>query len=215
MAKKKPTKTTIKWSAVINKNTDQLIKLSPENPTFRAQVQSEIKVALPDEAQTYEQIVEWVEANVSQVLNYDPEEAAESAQQYIRGSRSGTCSFTQSLSAYTDVPITVGDIVAAARKAVGTNRSGDYSRDMRRGMQEVVEAKIEKLITGKSWTELVREQGLSVNSGDFEPDGDVMDEEFATPYLDDDDSVRIRDAWWQALKDADETLYNRLVNGAF
>ncbi len=215
MAKKKPTKITIKWSAVVNKNTDKLIKLSPENPTFRAQVQSEIKVALPDEAQTYEQIVAWVEANVSQVINYDPDEATESAQQFIRGSRSGTCSFTQSLSAYMDVPITVGDIVAAARKAVGTNRSGDYTRDLRRGMNEIVEAKMEKLITGTTWADLVRIQGLSVNSGDFEQDGDVMDEEFATPYQDKDDSVRIRDVWWQVLKDADETLYNRLVNGDF
>lgn len=66
-----PPKKTCKIEQVLSNQTITLLKTAPENDVNRTLALAVLKKPLPEEAKTFEQIKEWVEANFKP-LKYDP-----------------------------------------------------------------------------------------------------------------------------------------------
>lgn len=85
-----PKKKKCDYNDVINPALDQILKMAPGNAAIRTQVHAEVKQAIPDEIQTYEGIVAWVEETYDPKLPFGGDETLDHSQCLLKITESGS-----------------------------------------------------------------------------------------------------------------------------
>lgn len=107
----------------------ELLKAAPLNEIARGHAMNDLKKAIPDECQTFEQITEWVETNCAPMLpargsihiaagRVRNREAAFEIEVTESATETGRCRYSRNLSGIGDVPLRVDDVLEIVDEAI-------------------------------------------------------------------------------------------------
>jgi hypothetical protein len=126
-------------ASVLKPATIKLLATNPENVVFRTLVLQELKRPLPDEAKTWEQIVDWVQHNISVTKPAAQRVVLSVSAVYLRETR-GRCDYTDRERGRATPSLTLADIMELADSSVedGDNWE-EFCEDVTQAMREGVD----------------------------------------------------------------------------
>ncbi len=119
-----PPKKKCSLTDVLPASVIPLVKAAPNNETIRSLLLAHLKVSVPKEEDTYDKVVQWIELNVEAhkpipAVSTPPAHPRNEIRVEMEGSEceSGSCDFSRNLRGTGEIPISLQEVIDAARSA--------------------------------------------------------------------------------------------------